>query len=116
MNVRATEAVVTFNNSQLNNVTLRGQPAEFEHTADNTEAAITKGTAGRLIYDLERSTITLADDAWVAQGDNEIRGEEIVYDIVAQRIVAGGDQNGDRVRITITPPPSSETTEDDSSQ
>ena len=102
--MRATEAVVTFEDDELNNITLKGSPAEFEHTGGEPKTVMTRGNAGRLIYDLGDSTITLAGDAWVAQGENEIRGEEITYDIAAQRIVAGGDEQGERVRITITPP------------
>lgn len=102
--VDAAEAVVTFTDDNLSNVTLRGKPARFEHRIANPEMTITHGSAGRLIYDLAGSTITLASNAWVAQGENEIRGEEITYDIAAQRIVAGGEDQGDRVHITITPP------------
>ncbi len=108
ISVRATEAVVLFRGDGLSNITLKGSPAEFEHTSTESKSVVTKGSAGRLIYDFSDAKITLANDAWVAQGDNEIRGEEIAYDIVAQRIVAGGDENGDRVRITITPPPDTE--------
>ncbi|MDH3588676.1 MAG: hypothetical protein OEQ74_04665 [Gammaproteobacteria bacterium] len=113
MNVRATEAVVTFQNDLLSNITLKGTPAEFEHTGNEPKTVITRGNAGRLVYDLENSRITLSDEAWVAQGENEIRGEEIAYDILAQRIVAGGDDQGDRVRITITPPTDKQVPETD---
>lgn len=106
--VDAAEAVVTFADDDLSNVTLSGTPARFEHSIANPATTITRGSAGQLIYDLDASTITLADDAWVSQGENEIRGEEITYDIVAQRIVAGGEDQGDRVRITITPPADAE--------
>lgn len=106
--VRASEAVVQFNDDGLNNITLTGDPAEFEHATTDTETVVTKGSAGRLLYNLDTEKITLADEAWIAQGDNEIRGREITYDIVAQRIVAGSDMSGDRVRIIITPPPDTE--------
>ncbi|MBT8136890.1 MAG: hypothetical protein KJO54_07745 [Gammaproteobacteria bacterium] len=102
--VDASEAVVTFADDDLSSVTLSGTPARFEHSIVNPATTITRGSAGRLIYNLDAATITLANDAWVSQGENEIRGEEITYDIVAQRIVAGGEDQGDRVRITITPP------------
>ncbi|MBT8132147.1 MAG: hypothetical protein KJO35_07750 [Gammaproteobacteria bacterium] len=111
--VRANKAVVTFGDDLLKNIKLSGAPAEFEHIADADDAAITQGSAGQLIYDLQANKIILANDAWVAQGENEIRGSEIAYDITAQRIVAGGEQNGDRVKITITPPPGDPVDEDD---
>ena len=117
MNVRATEAVVSFAEDTLSSIRLKGEPAVFEHTSTDPKAIVTRGSAGRLIYDLKKSTITLANNAWVSQGDNEIRGEEITYDISAQRIVAGGELNGDRVRISITPPSNTPTPkENESSQ
>lgn len=110
--VTANRAVVEFGTEELSKITLTGAPAEFAHTALRPQRTVTRGHAAEIVYDLDTARIRLAGDAWVSQGDNEIRGEQIVYDIEAERVVAGGDAAGDRVRITITPPPA----KDDSQQ
>ena len=107
--VDASKAVVLFGDDDLDRITLDGEPAQFEHSVrEEQETVVTRGEAGQLIYDLGADQIRLLGDAWVSQGENEIRGEEIAYDIAAQRVVAGGQTNGERVRITITPPPESD--------
>ncbi len=106
--VDATRAVVEFGEDDLERITLSGEPAQFEHVVRKDQDVLTRGRAGQVIYDLSNDRIRLVGDAWVSQGENEIRGEEIAYDIAAQRVVAGGKTEGERVRITITPPPASE--------
>lgn len=103
MSIRANEAVVLFGDNDLQRITLSGLPAEFEHQAA-ADSGLTSGKAKQLVYDLSGERVQLLGDAWIIQGDNEIRGEEITYDVIAQRVVAGSSNDSDRVRITITPP------------
>ncbi|MBT8144898.1 MAG: hypothetical protein KJO55_09375 [Gammaproteobacteria bacterium] len=103
--VEATEAVVTFGGNELRSVRLSGAPATFEHRGRDTDVTLTRGRANRLVYDLDKQQMRLEADAWISQADNEIRGNEIVYDIAAERVIAGSDDEDDRVRIIITPPP-----------
>ena len=62
------------------------------------------------MYDIGEGTVRLTDDAWLTDGQSEISGPLLVYDIRAQRVQAATQPNsGERVRITIQPnaPPES---------
>jgi len=48
--------------------------------------------------------VQLAGDAWLTDGQNEIRGNTLVYDIGRQRVAANpGATEPGGVRITINP-------------
>jgi hypothetical protein len=45
-------------------------------------------------------------NAYLTNGDHEIIGQSLKYDVLAQKVIAEeAEQNSQRVRITITPPP-----------
>jgi lipopolysaccharide export system protein LptA len=51
--------------------------------------------------------VHLSKNAWLSDGQTEIRGESLKYDVLAQSIVAeSSEQGSQRVHIIITPPPS----------
>ena len=48
--------------------------------------------------------MTLKENAWLSDGRSEIRGQQLVYEIAAQRVQAGKSTGSDeRVRIVIRP-------------
>jgi hypothetical protein len=48
--------------------------------------------------------VRLQNNAWIKYGQNEFTGKTMVYDITNQRISANPkEQQGERVRIVITP-------------
>src|SRR5438309_1311601 len=58
-------------------------------------------------YDDHKGSVQLSKNAWLSDGQTEIRGESLKYDVLAQSIVAeSSDQGSQRVHIIITPPPS----------
>ena len=69
-----------------------------------------RGHADEIVYDVGDGTVRLADDAWLSDGQNEISGPLLVYNIRAQRVQAATQPgSGERVHITIQPnaPPES---------
>jgi lipopolysaccharide export system protein LptA len=55
---------------------------------------------------VQASTVRLHGDAWLSDGQNEIRGQTLVYDISKQRVMANPDQKDPGgVKITINPKP-----------
>jgi lipopolysaccharide transport protein LptA len=49
----------------------------------------------------------LTSNAWLSDGQNEVRGESLKYNVQAQSIVAdAAEQGSQRVHIILTPPPS----------
>jgi lipopolysaccharide transport protein LptA len=100
--MRAEEAVVNFIADQLARATARGKPAEFEQQMKTGGKA--RGRAGSLVYETRGGTVTLKENAWLSDGRSEIRGEQLVYEIAAQRVQAGKTTGSDeRVRIVIRP-------------
>jgi lipopolysaccharide transport protein LptA len=100
--LRSDEAVVNFVANQLARATVRGKPAEFEQRLKTGGKA--QGRAGSLLYETRNGTVTLREGAWLSDGRSEIRGQQLVYDIAAQRVQAGKTTGSDeRVRIVIRP-------------
>ena len=100
--MRAEEAVVNFVADQLARATVRGKHAEFEQQMKTGGKA--RGRAGSLVYETRGGTVTLKENAWLSDGRSEIRGQQLVYEIAAQRVQAGKTTGSDeRVRIVIRP-------------
>ncbi len=82
---------------------IRGQPASFEQHLKE-EQKLARGRASSIEYDVQAGTVRLTGNAWLTDGQNEIQGDTLIYNIGQQRIVAnptGSDPGG--VRITINP-------------
>lgn len=100
--MRAEEAVVNFIADQLARATVRGKPAEFEQQMKTGGKA--RGRASSLVYETRGGTVTLKENAWLSDGRSEIRGQQLVYEIAAQRVQAGKTTgSNERVRIVIRP-------------
>ena len=60
----------------------------------------------RLGVKVNDGIVHLTKNAWVSNGEDEIRGESLKYNVLAQSIVAeASEQGSQRVHIIITPPP-----------
>ena len=97
------EAEVTFRNNEISRAVIRGQPASFEQRLKD-EQKLARGRASSIEYDVRAGTVRLSGNAWLTDGQNEIRGDTLIYDIGRQRIVGnptGRDPGG--VHITIKP-------------
>lgn len=99
------EAQITFVKKLLATANVTGDPAEFvQHEAKSGRPV--QGSAYMINYNVGNGVIELEKDAWLSDGQNEIRGESLKYNIAARRVIANAaDQKSQRVHITITPPP-----------
>src|SRR5580704_9347280 len=53
----------------------------------------------------DEADVTLAKNAWVSDGDREVQGESLTYNVLTQTIRAeSAEQGSQRVHIIITPP------------
>jgi lipopolysaccharide transport protein LptA len=104
-NLRSDQAVVEFKDNHIARATITGKPAEFEQKRANDQLA--RGHAGEILYDVNDGTVRLNHDAWLSDGQNEISGPVLVYNIREQRVQAAGpvDATGGepRVHISIAP-------------
>jgi lipopolysaccharide transport protein LptA len=101
----ADNADISFINKLLAKAVANGKPAEFEQRIEKT-GKIAKGRADTIDYDASKGIVRLSKNAWLSDGQNEIRGESLKYNVLAQSIVAdAAEQGSQRVHIIITPPP-----------
>lgn len=105
-NLRSDQAVIYFANNLISRATITGAPAEFEQQRD-AGAEPARGHANTIDYETATGNVSFRDQAWLSDGCNEIRGEQLVYNIRTQSVQAqsvatpaGGDG---RIRITIQP-------------
>jgi lipopolysaccharide transport protein LptA len=101
----ADDAQVDFVKKLLSKAVAHGKPAEFEQRIEKT-GKIAHGHADDIDYDATKGMVRLTKNAWLSDGQNEVRGESLKYNVLAQSIVAdAADQNSQRVHIIITPTP-----------
>lgn len=105
-------AQVTFRNNEIARAVIRGQPASFEQRLKD-EGKLARGRARSIEYDVQAGTVRLTGDAWLTDGQNEIQGDTLIYNIDQESIKAnptGQDQG--RVIITINPRTGTTTTKE----
>jgi lipopolysaccharide transport protein LptA len=99
------EADVTFDKKLLSKALITGKPAEFEQN-EAASGKLVKGRAETIDYNVGKGIVRLSTNAWLSDGQNEIRGELLKYSIPDRKMVAeAAEQGSQRVHITITPPP-----------
>ncbi|HLY51499.1 MAG TPA: lipopolysaccharide transport periplasmic protein LptA [Steroidobacteraceae bacterium] len=106
-NLRSDQAVVEFKDNHIARATITGMPAEFEQKRANSDT-FARGHADEILYDLGNGTVQLKDDAWLCDGQNQISGPLLVYNIREQRVEAAtvpgaAGAAGQRVHINIAP-------------
>jgi lipopolysaccharide transport protein LptA len=93
------DAEINFAKQQLS------KAAAFEERVEKT-GKVAHGRADTIDYDATKGIVRLLKNAWLSNGETEIRGESLKYNVLAQSIVAeGAEQDSQRVHIVITPPP-----------
>jgi lipopolysaccharide transport protein LptA len=101
----ADEAQIDFIKKLLAKAVAYGKPAEFEQKIEKT-GKVAHGHADNIDYDASKGIVRLTKNAWLSDGQNEVRGESLKYNVQAQSIVAdAAEQGSQRVHIIITPPP-----------
>ena len=98
------DAQITFVNNVLSKAVANGKPATFEQSVKTGKPA--KGHAQTIDYDAAKHLVRFLKDAYLTNGDHEITGQALKYDILGQKVTAEeAEQNSQRVHIVITPPP-----------
>lgn len=101
----ADDAEISFGDKQLTKAVVNGNPAQFEQRREKT-GQLARGRADSIIYDVKSGTVNLTKNAWLSDGQREISGESLKYNVNEQRVEANSTEQGSqRVHITITPPP-----------
>lgn len=102
--LQSSEARVQFRNNEIVSASIKGSPAAFEQRLKDREQ-VARGRAAGIDYNVKESTVRLTGDAWLSDGQNEIQGNTLVYDIGRERVQANpNEKDPGGVRITINPP------------
>jgi lipopolysaccharide export system protein LptA len=101
-NLRSDAAVVEFQDNRILRATVTGKPANFEQKRIGSEQ-MARGHADRIVYDVNEGTVRLNEDAWMSDGQSEISGPLLVYNIRAQKVQASAPGTDQRVHIVIQP-------------
>ena len=97
------DAQVSFIKKLLAKAVANGKPAQFQQRIEKT-GKVALGHADTIDYDASKGVVRLTKNAWLTDGQNEVRGESLKYNVIAQSIIAdAADQNSQRVHIIITP-------------
>ncbi len=101
--IRSDTAVLKFRDHRLVRAAARGRPATFERERTEELRALSGG-AEIIDYDLAAGVLTLKGNATLVDGNNEINGAVLQYELATQKLMASSEDGGDtRVRITVTP-------------
>src|SRR3984957_1635457 len=99
------DAQITFVNNALSKAIANGKPASFEQTVTKIGKPA-KGHAETIDYDANKHLVRFLKDAYLTNGDHEMTGQALKYDVLGHLVIAEeAEQNSQRVRIVITPPP-----------
>jgi Uncharacterized protein conserved in bacteria len=102
--LQSSEARVQFRNNEIVSATIKGAPATFEQRLKENDQ-LARGRAAAIDYDVKQSIVRLTGDAWLTDGQNEINGNTLVYDIGRERVQANpNEKDPGGVHITINPP------------
>ena len=88
----------------LSKAVVTGNPASFSQRLPKS-GKLAEGHADSIDYDVAKGVVHFSKNAWLSDGQNEIRGDSLKYNMLAQNIVAEASEQGpQRVHIIITPP------------
>jgi lipopolysaccharide export system protein LptA len=101
--LESSTAQVAFRSNEIVRAVIKGDPATFEQKLKD-KGQLARGRASTIEYDVQASTVRLSGEAWLTDGQNEIRGNTLIYDIGKQRVVANpNEKDPGGVHITINP-------------
>jgi lipopolysaccharide export system protein LptA len=100
------QADATFEKKLLAQVVITGHPASFAQGAAPAGKSPVQGHANTIDYNVAKDTVHLTGNAWLSDGQTEIRHDSLTYSVKDRKMVADASEQGaQRVHITITPPP-----------
>ena len=76
------DAEINFTKKLLSKAVANGKPAQFEQRIAKT-GKLAQGHADTIDYDAARGIVRLVKNAWISDGQNEIRGESLKYNVLA---------------------------------
>lgn len=102
LRIGAAEMVITRAKGDVSRIRFQGQPASMQQENDN--GAQMRAQADKIDYDVSAELVTLTGNVVVNQDGNDLRGQNIVYNLKDERLNATGADSGDgRIQMTLKP-------------
>lgn len=99
--LQASTATAAFENNVLVGARVQGSPAEFERIGGDSDR-LARGRANVIEYDVSSEVVTLSGDVWFGYGQDEFRGDTVIYSLREERVRVNSGDSG-RVRGIIRP-------------
>lgn len=101
--LEGSKMTVQLSNNEIDTIILTGNPATYRQRPDGKDTD-QHAEAARIEYHAAEDRIILLENARIWQsGAEEFRSERIVFNLKSNTVNAGGNNPGDRVRITLQP-------------
>ena len=97
--IKCDKAVLEFKDNELKNAKFTGELSSFQQF-DNERELIASGAAEVFKYDHITNILKMETNAWVNNGNNEVSGNLITYNLVKRNIIADSE-NGLPVKLII---------------
>lgn len=105
LRLQADKLVVKFANEKVQTATAWGRPVKFRQRPDGKDEDI-YGEGKRMVLDETKNLLTLYENALLIQGQDQMRGKEIVYDMASDKMtVKGGPPPKDMPALKPIEPP-----------
>lgn len=103
ININADKVIVTRNpkDGTIQEIEGYGDLATFSQLTDDGKTLY--GEAKELYYKVVRDELIMIEKAMLSQDDSEIRSKKIRYKISDQKLIADGNQTGERVKTILQP-------------
>lgn len=108
--IRGDKIVVIHDKSGFKRATAYGKTADFRQKREGTDGFV-EGYGERIEYDTQADTLNLYRQARLKRGEDEVRGEHIIYNVRAETFQVSGSGDGsaeippERVRAVLQPKP-----------
>lgn len=100
--IGAARMVITRAKGEVARIRFQGQPATMQQQNDN--GALMRAAAEKIDYDVTAEIVTLSGNVVVNQDGNDLRGQNIVYNLKDERLNASGADSGEgRIQMTLKP-------------
>jgi lipopolysaccharide transport protein LptA len=104
-NLKSDKAIVSFRDNVISQASITGKPAQFEQKRD--DGTMSRGHANTINYEISTGTVSFETDAWLAFGQNELSGQQLVYNIRTQSVqgqkASPGNPDKSRIKLVIQP-------------
>ncbi len=100
--LKGSKVVIHQPDGKVSKIIVTGKPARFQQQQDNAKQLV-KAEAGKMEFITRDEKVYLSQNAFVAQGENLLKGNKIEYNTRNSTVSAKGKDSNNRVTTVIEP-------------